>query len=853
MLTIARLRPDGSERTYYERTVATSQEDYYAGAGEVAGEWVGAAAERLGLSGTLTDGDLTRLLQGLDPVTGKELRPPPPARDLPRTRIDPATGERITELVTHRPVAGFDLTFSAPKSVSLLYALAGAGVQGVIAGAHRAAWHDAMALLEEEACVVRSGTNGVVRVRSGFAAAGFMHRTNRDGDPHLHTHVVVANMAPSGDGKWRALDGQLFVRDWRHAAGHVYQARLRHELTARLGVEWGPVTNGQADLAAVPATVIQEFSQRRQVVLDHAAANGGSGFAARERAQVITRPDKGRIDWPEAVGRWRARAAEHGLDTRALDAVRARPRAPRTPDARVLLDDLLGADGLTAKRQTFTHADAVVAIADAHPEGATVSAIRAAARDAFDAPHVVPVGDARLGRPARATTREVLAREAEGLAVAVRGRAVHVASTTDTRVDAAVRAQDVRLTEEQTRVAHVVGAHLDRVACVVGRAGAGKTTAIAAGARALEADGIAVLGAAPSAQAARTLAESAGIEARTMHALLVDATRAPIPTGCVLVVDEASMADTRTLSALLAHVEERDARAVLVGDPAQLPAVGPGGLFAALCEREGAVRLEGNRRQREGWERTALAQIRSGDVEPAIIEYAARGRVAACDDPADARACLIADWWDAMQRVGPQEAVMLAHRRTDVRALNDAARQLLTDAGALDGPRVRAGGRDYAVGDRVVARRNDRGLAVRNGTRGVITDLNADGGIILTADGGERIELPSDYVARSVDHAYALTVHAAQGATVTEAFVLASDASRLAEWGYVALSRARERTRLYVVDTSDARDLGALEPAAAGPSIDTFADSLGRPVSEPLALDQHNQRQDPSLADALEL
>jgi conjugative relaxase-like TrwC/TraI family protein len=131
--------------------------------------------------------------------------------------------------------------------VSLLYALSEPTEQGEIAASHRAAWHDAMRLLEAEACVVRLGRGGVVRERSGFAAAGFAHRTNRDGDPHLHIHVVVANMAPSDDGRWRALDGQLFIRDWRHAAGYIYQARLRHELTVRLGVEWGPIVNGQAD------------------------------------------------------------------------------------------------------------------------------------------------------------------------------------------------------------------------------------------------------------------------------------------------------------------------------------------------------------------------------------------------------------------------------------------------------------------------------------------------------------------------------------------------------------------------------------------------------------------------------
>jgi ATP-dependent exoDNAse (exonuclease V) alpha subunit len=307
----------------------------------------------------------------------------------------------------------------------------------------------------------------------------------------------------------------------------------------------------------------------------------------------------------------------------------------------------------------------------------------------------------------------------------------------------------------------------------------------------------------------------------------------------VLVVDEASMADTRTLAAILVHAEERDARVVLVGDPAQLPAVGPGGLFAALCEREGAVRLDGNRRQHAAWERDALTDLRAGRVEDALSAYAAHGRVAACEDPGDAHARLVADWWDAAQRVGKGEAIMLAHRRTDVRALNGAAREHLRAAGHLDGPAIDVGGREYQVGDRVIARTNDRRLGIRNGTRATITHIDAaTGDIRVQDDHGSEVTLPPAYAARSLDHAYALTVHAAQGATVTHAFVLASDQARLAEWGYVALSRAQATTRIYVLDTTDARPLGAIEPARPGPTLDDLVDRLRGRAAEPLATDQ---------------
>jgi len=839
VLTIARLRPDASERTYYERTVASSREDYYAGRGEARGEWFGSGAADLGLEGAVADGELSALLGGHDPVSGALLRTPPAPKLVSRTRIDPSTGERVTEALPHHPVAGFDLTFSAPKSVSLLYALSEPEVQAEVAEAHACAWQDATRLLEDEACVVRRGHNGVVRQRSGFVAAGFQHRTNRDADPHLHTHVVVANLARGSDGRWRALDAQLFIRDWRHAVGHLYHARLRYELTRRLGVEWGPVTKGQADLAHVPDAVIAEFSRRRQTVLEHSRAHGASGYAGRQRAQVVTRPDKGALDWTGERARWAAHAAEHGLTDQARAHLCAGARTPRAPDVERVRAEVLGPNGLTARSQTFTEADLVCAWASAHADGATGDQVRAHVRTSACAPEVVRTGEVRLGAPARLTTREILTCEQAALAVAVRGRGAGGGCARNDHVAQAVRAQAVALSDEQVQVAHAVATRADRVVCVVGRAGAGKTTAIAAGARALEADGVPVVGAAPSAQAARTLSGAAGIEARTLHQVLADARRTPLVPGSVLVVDEASMADTRTLGAVLAHAEEKDVRVVLVGDPAQLPAVGPGGLFAALCEREGCVRLEGNHRQREEWERDALARLRSGHAHTALEAYAAHGRVRACAEADELRAQLVADWWRATTRVGADQAVMLAHRRSEVRALNDAARELCAQAGLVGEDAVRAGGREFAVGDRVVARRNDRRLGVVNGARGTVEGVDqVTQTVQVRTDGGDLVELPATYSAHHLDHAYALTVHAAQGATVAEAFVLASDQGRLAEWGYVALSRAREQTQLYVLEAREPCSLGPLEPAPLRPSLDDLAAGLAVPAAEPLATEQ---------------
>jgi hypothetical protein len=267
----------------------------------------------------------------------------------------------------------------------------------------------------------------------------------------------------------------------------------------------------------------------------------------------------------------------------------------------------------------------------------------------------------------------------------------------------------------------------------------------------------------------------------------------------VLVVDEAGMAETRILAPLLRLVEQAEGKAILVGDPRQLPAVGAGGLFAAIVESEGALRLGENRRQRDEMERRALDALRGG-LGREYLAFAERNeRVIVSDGPLETRARLLAGWWQAA-RDDLEGSVMIALRRADVAELNAAARTLMQADGRLGTERLAVGGREFAVGDRIVCRRNADALGVRNGTRGTVAAVEPREGILTVAtDRGERVDLPRRYLeAGHVQHAYALTGHAGQGLTVERAFVLGSDRGRLQEWGYVALSRAREATRLYV-------------------------------------------------------
>ena len=211
MLSIGKIAATPTAGLYYVEQVSRGVEDYYAGEGESPGVWAGAGAAELELAGEVGEEGILRLLNAQNPASGDELR----------------------RALASGAVAGFDLTFRAPKSVSVLFGIADEAIVGKIRAAHQAAVGEALGYLEREACRARRGHGGETVVEGrGFVAAAFEHRSSRAGDPLLHTHVVIANVTQGPDGRWTALDGRLL---YRHAktAGYLYQA-------ARQGAAEGP-------------------------------------------------------------------------------------------------------------------------------------------------------------------------------------------------------------------------------------------------------------------------------------------------------------------------------------------------------------------------------------------------------------------------------------------------------------------------------------------------------------------------------------------------------------------------------------------------------------------------------------
>jgi conjugative relaxase-like TrwC/TraI family protein len=820
MLSIGKMVARSEE--YYIRTVATGREEYYTGSGESPGYWIGEGARRLGLGGEVAPGDLRLILAGISP-DGEIL-----------------TAGRVAEA---NRVSGFDLTWSAPKSVSLLYGLSDPVISGTVRAVHEDAVAQALGYLERRAFVVRRGSGGERHLGAhGVVAAAFVHRTSRSGDPQLHTHVLVANVAEGDDGVWSAPDARLLYHHAR-TAGFLYQAALRAGLGENLGVRFGPVRRGMAELDGVDKVLLRAFSTRRREIEHVLDATGARSARSAELAALITRNAKASLHEDTVPGqslreRWLERARNLGLtgtliDVGLLDHVVGLERwtGPTSWKLGELGRLLVGPEGLTAHISAFERRDVVRALAEGLPRGAAVADVEALADDVLARPEVVALPTVGPGAELRHTTLELLDTERALLETAQEvgrvGRGLVSALTLSTTL-----AQFPLLSDEQIAMVERLTRSGAGVEVVVGQAGTGKTLALAAARASWETSGLEVLGTSLSARAARGLEDSAGIESRTLAKLFHGLESGAVELGPahVVVVDEAGMVGTRDLARLIEACDVADAKVVLVGDPRQLPEIEAGGALAALVSRLGAAELTVNRRQTERWEQVALSALRHGRSEMALATYERAGRVHTAPSVHDTCERVVESWVSAYLQ--GRDAVMLAVTGHEVATLNELARSELRLRGDLGPDVLPVDGNGFAVRDKVVCLSNDRRLGVLNGTSGSVERRLGSGLVVSTAD-GHRF-LPASYIeAGHLGHGYALTVHKSQGLTVDLAFVLATE-SLNREAAYVAMSRARKGSELFVPIGSSHDDPGH-DPRNAQRASDDLARRLANSRAKQLA------------------
>jgi conjugative relaxase-like TrwC/TraI family protein len=847
MLSIGKTRLSGEG--YYLAAVADGVDEYYRGVGEAPGRWTGDAAVTLGLDGEVGAEQLRAVWAGQHPVTGGALGRFP-----------------------GREIAGYDLTFRAPKSVSLLALLGDPDTAMTVTAAHEAAVDAAFSYIERSAARSRTGKDGVHQVEvQGLVAAAFRHRTSRAGDPHLHTHVLVANMGQGPDGTWRTLDGRWL---YLHAktAGYLYEAHLRDELTRRLGVEWEPVRNGIADISGIDRTVIDHFSDRRRQIEEHLDEIGFRSARAAELAALETRQAKDTtLDSKSMRELWEAKAAQIGFDPASLADVLDRvprsvpgsvpdvvPVSVPNPGQDHVAEQLLGPNGLTAKASTFDRRDVLRGIAERMPAGATVAQIEAMADDLLTRPEVIRLmmpatGAGLLGSDVirradgtviaaaspepRWSTRELIGLE-QDLVDRATTRAGDGSGIVPHHVLAKVLATRPTLEAEQAEMVTRLARSGNGIDVVSAAAGTGKTYTLDAARDGWQAAGYRVIGAAQAGIAAQELQSSAGIESSTLAMLQIDldAGRTSLDARTVLVIDEAGMAGTRTLAPILVAADFAGAKVVLVGDPRQLPEIDAGGVLTGLSQRLGPIELTHNRRQRQHWERDALAELRAGDIDVALTAYADNGRIVTGTNAHEVRRAIVADWWS--YRVAGDTTTMTAFRRDDVDDLNGRARAYLTRAGQLHGPTLEVNDRPFQAGDQIVCLRNNRRLGIHNGTRATITDVDPDHHTIDIETSRGEVRLPAGYVeAGHIAHGYATTIHKTQGATVDRGLLLGTD-ELFRERGYVGMSRGRLSNHLYLLGATPTDDpAGHGPPTPALEPVDAVRNALHHQSEQRLAID----------------
>ncbi len=648
----------------------------------------------------------------------------------------------------------------------------------------------------------------------------FRHRSSRAGDPALHTHLVTANLTrAASDGHWLSLAAPKGRTPfWRQAkaAGHVYQAALRANVTRELGLQWHPVHNGYADLVGIERTAIDHFSQRRAEIVEAMAERGTTSAAAAEVAAYRTRDAKDYgVDPDTQRSEWIARAAEFNLTPDSIDgllrsAVRREPRQISAAEIDRAVAEL------EATHSHFDRRDLLCALANQLPEGADAVALDRAVDGLLGSERLI-----EIHRGADAidstyyTTPRLWELEQRFVKTAREGQKAGV-GVVDEATLAAVLARHSYLSAEQAEMVRRLTSGGERIVPVAALPGSGKTTALAAAREAWVAAGHPVIGVATARSASGELSD-AGVPATSITALLIrtaeaiEAGHRPLAPGTVIVMDESSTTSTPHAAALAALTVQCEGKLVAIGDPRQIGAVGPGGLYGHLTKVIEPAVLTEIRRQRDPLDRRIVELAHEGRGSDALDLLRSKERLVIADALPEALDALVLDWHERYS--AGEDAVMIARRGRDVAELNAKAREILAVERGVGEGALTVAGREFAIGDRVVTRINTPEVSNRERWAVIAVDQERQCVELQRVGGDERsVILDRDYLERrtpsgepAIQHAYALTTYATESKTFDSAFALL-DPGISREDFLVAVSRARGATTAYGVAASELTD-----------------------------------------------
>lgn len=764
-------------------------EDYYLSDENSPGVWIGKGAIVLGISGRQIADEYRRIMLGFAPDGITPLCSTP--------------GEK------HKP--GWDLTFSAPKSVSLVWAAADQSLREKISDLQLVAVKKAITFLENHAAFTRREQAGQRRERvAGLVVATFEHETSRDLDPQLHTHALVANVAPRLDGSW----GTIISRDlylWQKAAGATYRAELAYQLS-QLGFIVEP-DETSFRLACVPEYTCQLFSKRTKAITDILTQSSATSSASSlgDRVKLVTRRAKQQVERSELLERWQWELTGLGLTADFVEVQIGKHLAVRQKVNPLQIEDVFSA--LTEKVAVFRLQDLYQFIAE-ELQCSCLPAIEIQhfATSVLKDDELIPLGtDEKHSQ--LFTTRQILRLEEELIEISDALFARRKLRLTEATIQLAITLKEescgYTLSQEQ-RVALMDVCCNGDLGILQGSAGAGKSSAMEVLRHAYESSGHRVIGATIAKRAADNLHNESGITSFTVAKLLTDFERGRnhFSTADVLVIDEAGQIGTRQLHKLLHIAAEDNVKIILVGEDKQLDAIEHGGCLRYLSRRFNCSRIETIKRQRESWAREAVMQLRDGNSAVALEAFRQRGLLHFCSDAHETKSSMV-QAWNQYRLANPEKShLLLAQKWVDVNLLSEQVRTILQAEGSVSLNEMEVEcivsehrcKYKFAAGDRIKFCKNDYRLQVFNGTFGTIKYISAKEGDInfgVNLDDGRYITFcDSDYQDEDgrlpLALGYALTVYASQGTTIDgDVFVYWTSGMDKAN-SYVAGSRHKD-------------------------------------------------------------
>lgn len=632
---------------------------------EHAPQWTGKGALKLGLSGEA--GDIQKFFRQLENLGAG---------------MHPDQGGALVKGAGDRHRVGHDITFSAPKDISVLWVSADEKMREDILKAHQAAVDRAIAYLEKHA-ITRLEKDGVIEQSvDGLVCAKFQHFASRELDPQLHTHALVLNLAARQDGGWGTLESKVFY-DHRITAGAVYQSELASRMAA-IGFEAKPEGKSCFAISDLGDDVKDFFSTRRAQIQAELARTGGRSAQAAQYATLATRKEKAEPPLEDLTKAWRKQAADLGLGpaeiARMIQIAQAKPKEEFSASA----EDC--GSVLTQEKSTFLERDLLRSVLAVSMGQWDADRCEAEMRLMLKSEDIIALGKDRQGEM-RYTTKEMRKIEvacAEGVRARLGETAHHVRPELLDKVIKAEEARiskeaghEVRFTEQREAIEHIC-LKTGGYAFIEGDAGTGKTTMLKAVNDIFAQSGFRTIGCALAGKAAGGLAKEAGIPSQTLDSLLrgLEAGKVSLDAKTVVVIDEAGMVGSRMFARLQAQIDKAGAKLVAVGDPKQLQAIDAGGMMRSLMDVAGKARLQDIQRQRT--DTKALREALKGDAADGFPLLTKRHRKEVQDIRSGAR---LVEWAENMAKIDPRVAETLKawREKCDYEWMREAVKEFASE------------------------------------------------------------------------------------------------------------------------------------------------------------------------------